>query len=163
MESVDFGELSFGIPDDCPNRDVFRDVIKDELNYFFAADLARAAYCASEYVRCQDVPLPFFENWEAAVHYRAAQMALSPAAQKWGNFRHSVYDRFSDIADDGDRQTPAIPGWHLDELFVTVAPRAQRQAAPQSQRQAVQQPRTWRLDQMKVVEPQKDKGRGRGR
>lgn len=166
MDSEDFGEISFGVPDDCPNRDVFRDVLKGELNYFFAADLARAAFCASEFARCFEVGIPFSYNAAATQHYISAQLALSPAAQKWGDFEHSVCDRFSPYSlDDGDRQTPAIPGWQLDKLTVTVSPKARQQAAPQPERQAAQQqqPRTWRLDQMKVIEPGKSKGRGRSR
>jgi hypothetical protein len=124
-DEINIGRLAIEIPADCPNRSVFESVVREEFEDCFGNDSARAAYCKSEYDRCQQVPPEFAVNRTAASRYQSAQMALSPAAEKWRRFVSATEDHFSDQADDGDFQEPAIPGWSLSQLKATLRERRQ--------------------------------------
>jgi hypothetical protein len=82
-DEINIGRLSIEIPAGCPDWSVFESVVREEFEYWFGNASARAAYCKSEYDRCQQVPPEFAVNRTAASRYRSAQMVLSPAAEKW--------------------------------------------------------------------------------
>jgi hypothetical protein len=131
--SFNAGPLTFDIPARCPDKAVFESVVREELKDHFGNDTNRAAFCKREYDRCTDVPAAFRQNREAQHHYQRAQMALSPSAQQWDRFDDAVFARFLDTADDGDEQTPAIPGWCMEgSLKVSVRDRSRHRGAEQS-------------------------------
>jgi hypothetical protein len=122
--SFKVGPLTFDIPARCPDKAVFESVVREELKDHFGNDTNRAAFCKGEYDRCTDVPAAFRQNREAQRHYQKAQMALSPGAHQWDRFDDVVFGRFLDTTDDGDEQTPPIPGWYMEgSLSVTVRDR----------------------------------------
>jgi hypothetical protein len=126
------GPLTINIPARCPDKAVFESVVREELNDHFGNDTYRAAFCKAEYDRCGKVPAAFRQNPEAQRHYQKAQMALSPDAQQWDRFDDAVFARFLDNTDDGDEQTPPIPGWCMDgSLQATVRDRSHRRGAEQ--------------------------------
>jgi hypothetical protein len=128
------GPLTFAIPAHCPDKAAFESVVREELKDHFGNDTNRAAFCKGEHDRCMDVPAAFRQNRQAQDHYEKAQMALSPAAQKWDRFDSAVFARFLDTADDGDEQTPPIPGWCMDgSLSVTVRNRSRHKGTEQGE------------------------------
>jgi hypothetical protein len=135
--SFDAGPLSFAIPARCPDKAVFESVVREELKDHFGNDTNRAAFCKGEYDRCMKVPSTFQQNREAQHYYEKAQMALSPGARQWDRFDNAVFSRFLDTADDGDEQTPPIPGWCMDgSLSVTVRDRARHKSTEQGKDRA---------------------------
>jgi hypothetical protein len=79
------------------------------------------------------VPADFRQNIEAQRHYQKAQMALSPGAQQWDRFGEAVFHRFLGTTDDGDEQTPPIPGWYMEEpLRITVRDQSRHKATERS-------------------------------
>jgi hypothetical protein len=131
--SFDAGPLTFDIPARCPDKAVFESVVREELKDHFGNDTNRAAFCKGEYDRCREVPAEFRQNREAQRHYQKAQMALSPGAQQWDRFDDAVFARFLDNTDDGDEQTPPIPGWYMDgSLQATVRDRSRQRGTEQS-------------------------------
>lgn len=127
--TLNIGRLSVEIPADCPDRSVFENVTRDQLQWTFGGDPGRAAFAKSEYDRCMEVPEPFVKNADAASHYQSAQLAMSPAGQQWQMFKDSLQARFLDRhPDDGSAQEPAIPGWQPPwEIRMAVRPIAKAQ------------------------------------
>jgi hypothetical protein len=107
---LNIGRLSVEIPADCPDRSVFENVVRYELESKFGGDAGRAAFAKSEFDRCMDVPEPFVRNVDAADHYRDAQLAMSPAGQQWQMFKDSLQAHFLDrhptMAPPRNRQFP---------------------------------------------------------
>jgi hypothetical protein len=127
------GPLTINIPAHCPDKAMFESVVREELNEHFDNDPYRAAFCKGEYDRCRKVPAAFRENLEAQRYYQKAQMALSPGAQQWDRFDDAVFGRFLDNTEDGGEQTPAIPGWYMEEpLSVTVRDRSRHEGTERS-------------------------------
>lgn len=122
--TLNIGRLAVEIPADCPDRSVFEAVVKDQLQWTFGGDAGRAAFAKSEYDRCMEVPEPFAQNAAAASHYQSAQLAMSPAGQRWQIFKNSLQAHFLERhPDDGTAQDPAIPGWEPRwEFNITVRP-----------------------------------------
>src|SRR5271169_6601655 len=132
LASFKAGRLTFDIPARCPNKAMFESVVREELKEHFGNNTNRAAFCKGEYDRCRDVPADFRQNIEAQRHYQKALMALSPGAQQWDRFGDAVFNRFLGTTDDGDEQTPPIPGWYLEEpLSITVRYRSRHRGAEQ--------------------------------
>ncbi len=130
--SFDAGPLTFDIPARCSDKTVFESVVREELKDHFGNDTNRAAFCKGEYDRCREVPAEFKQNRVAQHHYQKAQMALSPGAQQWDRFDDAVFNRFLDTTDDGDEQTPPIPGWCMEgSLKVTVRNRSHQKSTKQ--------------------------------
>jgi hypothetical protein len=130
--SFEAGPLTFDIPARCPDKAGFESVVREELKDHFGNDTNRAAFCKGEYDRCTDVPAAFRQNREAQRHYQKAQMALSPGAQEWDRFDDAVFARFLDTTDDGDEQTPPIPGWCMEgSLKATVRDRSRHKSTEQ--------------------------------
>jgi hypothetical protein len=137
QSSFEVGPLTFGVPSSCPDKAAFEGVVREELRDHFGKDNNRAAFCKSEYDRCREV----FAGFPEKFHHWRAQMRDSHAAQQWERFDDAMRDRFSDFADDGDKQTPAIPGWDMWEESLSVTVR----------------------DQSRQKDAGQGKGRGRGR
>jgi hypothetical protein len=131
--SFNAGPLTFDIPAHCPDKAAFESVVRKELQDHFGNDTNRAAFCRGEYDRCGEVPAAFRQNPEAQRHYQKAQMALWPGAQQWDRFDDAVFARFLDNTDDGDEQTPPIPGWCMDgSLDATIRDRPRHRGAERS-------------------------------
>jgi hypothetical protein len=127
--TLNIGRLSVEIPADCPDRSVFENVVRDELQSTFGGDAGRAAFAKSEFDRCMDVPEPFVQNTDATDYYQLAQMAMPPAGQQWQMFKDKLQAHFLDRhPDDGTAQEPAIPGWQPPrEIRIAVRPIAKVQ------------------------------------
>ena len=128
IATLNIGRLSVKIPADCPDRSVFENVVRDELQSTFGGDAARAAFAKSEFDRCMEVPEPFIRNPHAADYYRHAQLEMSPAGQQWHAFKDNLQGRFLDYRrDDGTVHEPAIRGWEPGEIRIAVRPIAKAQ------------------------------------
>jgi hypothetical protein len=126
--TLNIGRLSVKIPADCPDRSVFENVVRDELQSTFGGDAARAAFAKSEFDRCMEVPQRFIGNPDGANEYRRAQLAKSPGGQEWWAFKDGLQDRFCDYRrDDGSIHEPAILGWQPGEIRIAVRPIAKAQ------------------------------------
>lgn len=146
METIDHGRISIELPADCPDKEAYRAVVKDELGESFGADKHRAEFCKAEYDRCKDVAT----SRDNGV---STQVAKSPGARAWQSFMDRVCDRVS--AEDR-YEPPAIPGWPVPSLKAQLAPKQTVEAAQPAKR-------TWRLDQMRIVEPNQPQDQKRSR